>query len=105
MALIRLAQARVPIDSIQARLRFSNEINKSDINDALILIEESQKSVTNTRFKDKKSSTDDVSSVFEIVKDLCKYKEDQSVEYSVCLKRVLARGYAQETLDLVLKQY
>lgn len=49
LALIRLAQAR-------ARLRFSGEISKSDLNDALILIEESQKSVGG-RKGDKKDNT------------------------------------------------
>ena len=48
---------------------------------------------------------DDVSSIFGMVKDLCTYREDKTVEYDTCLKRILARGHSQDNLNLTLAHY
>jgi hypothetical protein len=43
--------------------------------------------------------------VYEICKDLCIYKEKKTIEYQMLLTRVLARGFTENNLLLMLKQY
>lgn len=49
--------------------------------------------------------TDDLSVVFTICKDLCIYASDRAIDYQTLLKRVLARGYKEETLNLMIDHY
>ncbi len=42
----------------------------------------------------KNESKDNISAVFEMIKDLCFYKADKSVDIGLLRKRVLARGHA-----------
>ena len=42
----------------------------------------------------KNDAKDNITAVFEIIKDLCCYKGDRSVDKSILTKRVLARGHA-----------
>ena len=42
----------------------------------------------------KNEAKDNISAVFEMIKDLCIYKSDRSVEIGLLRKRVLARGHA-----------
>lgn len=99
LAMLRLAQAR-------AKLRFSNEVSKADIDDSLILIEESQRSVSNPKFDGRRDkATDDLSSIYQICKDICLYSKDKSADYESILKRALARGYTQDALGTTISHY
>lgn len=71
------------------------------------MIEESQRSVSSTKFDgNKKDKTvDDLSSIYQIIKDLCEYSKDKSVEFESILKRVLARGFTEDALTTTLKHY
>lgn len=43
--------------------------------------------------------------VFEIIKDMCVYNKEHSIEYDTLLKVVLARGFTEDVLEIVLTQY
>lgn len=85
-------------------MRFSNEVNADDIQDCLELLEASQRSVVPDRvsYKPKK---DFMSTIFDIIKDKCKYNNERVEEISVIEKRVLSRGYSEEEFRLTLKNY
>ena len=46
-----------------------------------------------------------MSAIFEIVKDRCHYNQEKSEHIENIRKRVLARGYSPEELELTLKNY
>lgn len=48
---------------------------------------------------------DDLSSIYQIIKDLCEYSKDKSVELETVLKRVLNRGFTENALTTTLKHY
>lgn len=58
-----------------------------------------------TKYERGKESKEDLTSVFNICKDMCIYSTSKSVDYDMLLRAVLARGYSEEILDLMLKNY
>lgn len=48
---------------------------------------------------------DNISAIFEIIKNLCNYRTDKSVEIATLKKRVLARGHPEDTLEITLNHY
>jgi hypothetical protein len=48
---------------------------------------------------------DIISAIFEIVKDLCKYNSEKSVDIDIIKKRVFARGHSEEDLHTTLDNY
>ena len=69
LGLIRLCQARVHFFNIQAKLRFSNEVSRSDVIDCLEIIDESQKS--GHQRGDQKRVGDIGGNIFAIIKSIC----------------------------------
>ncbi len=49
--------------------------------------------------------TDDISSIFGIIKDICSYRVDGTVQLEVIEKRVLARGHTLDDLNNTLIHY
>jgi DNA replicative helicase MCM subunit Mcm2 (Cdc46/Mcm family) len=87
---------------IQARLRFSSTISKEDILECEEIMLESQKHVC---MEERKELTDDISSIFGIIKDMCSYRVDGTVQMEVIEKRVLARGHTLDDLTNTLTHY
>lgn len=43
--------------------------------------------------------------MYTICKDLCIYSVSKSVDYDMLLRAALARGYSEEVVEIMLKQY
>ena len=48
---------------------------------------------------------DSISSIFGIIKDMCNYKMNKTVEREAVEKRILARGHSLEDLENTLYHY
>lgn len=64
---------------------------------------ESQKNVSMD--EERKDLTDDISSIYGIIKDMCNYRVDKRVELEAVEKRVLARGHCLDDLEKTLYHY
>lgn len=85
LAVIRIAQA-------MAKLRFSHEVNKADIEEALRLMEESQRSIIDqsddaTVFR-QNARKDPISQIYNLLMKECKSSDTNSVLYSVLERKV-----------------
>lgn len=84
---------------MQARLRFSNEINEEDIRECEDIMQESQKNVSYDGEPDRKEIKDDVSQIFGIIKEMGDYKTNKPIiDMSILLKRVVSKGYSEDAL-------
>lgn len=85
LAVIRLSQA-------MAKLRFSNEVNKSDIEEALRLMEESQRSIIDqaddTNIYRQNAKKDPISQIYNLLLKECSNSDTRSVLYSVFERKV-----------------
>lgn len=99
LACIRLAQAL-------AKLRFSDEINQEDIDEALRLIEKSQDSTKPDEDLDNGLRIEDKDkAILEIITEQCKFAKDKRTKISDLQKRILNKGYMITDLDKVIKDY
>ena len=75
LAVIRLSQAL-------AKIRFSNEVSQEDIDEALNLMNQSQRSIVNTDNNTgiKKHKKDNISLIFEIIKNYAKVRNQVKFE-------------------------
>lgn len=48
---------------------------------------------------------DYTSQIFDIIKDLCKYTTELSVDLDTLRRRILARGYTEDQLGDTLRSY
>lgn len=65
---------------------------------------ESQKNTSNES-EDRKELKDDISSIFSMIKDLCGYKTNGTIDLEIIQKRVLARGFSLDNLEKTIKHY
>jgi hypothetical protein len=65
---------------------------------------ESQKNVS-FEMDEKKLMKDDITCIYEMVKEICNYSSEQCCDYATIQKRVLARGYKEEVLRSTLIHY
>jgi hypothetical protein len=63
---------------------------------------ESQKHVSK---EERRELTDDISSIYGIIRDLCNYRMDKTVEMEAIEKRILARGHSLDDLNNTLHHY
>jgi len=96
LAILRLAQAL-------ARLRFSNEVLQSDIEEAIRLTNESKKSLLTD--SEKRSGVDYISEIYQTVRDYAISQQKTEIRYEDILPQILAKGHSQEKLDEVLNDY
>ena len=67
---------------------------------------QSQKNVSYDGEPDRKQIKDDISQIFSIIKEMGDYKTNKPViDMSVLLKRVLSKGYSQDTLKKTIEHY
>ena len=48
---------------------------------------------------------DYISSIFELIRDLCKYTTELSIDFDTLKKRTLSRGYTEEQLNETVDNY
>lgn len=70
-------------------MRFSNEVDQNDVDEALRLMEKSQISINESEEDERalKQKTDNISAIFNIIKDSCK-NQRKECKYSDLEKRV-----------------
>lgn len=101
LAIIRVAQGL-------ARLRFNEEVEQIDIDEALRLIEASRSSINEddtTEKKDYNAKMDTISSIFLIIRDMCSSKTEKTVGMSEIERKVLSKGFSIENLNETIENY
>ena len=79
-------------------------MSAQDVEECLELIEESQASIK-TEETGRRARQDNVSSIFEIVKNCLYYKDNGTEEEAELEKKIVARGFKVEDLKKTLKSY
>jgi DNA replication licensing factor MCM7 len=100
LAIIRLAQGL-------ARLRFNDEVEQIDVDEALRLIEVSRSSI-NDEEKEKTSYSargDIMSLIFLVIREMCIEKPDKTVKYVDVERKILAKNYTTSDLEKCLLEY
>lgn len=67
-------------------------------------MEEAQKSVTIDN-DERRPMHDYVSQIFEMLKEMCKYADGLSVDYTVLKKRIVAKGFTEDQLNDTIENY
>jgi DNA replication licensing factor MCM7 len=96
LGIIRLAQSL-------ARLRFSDQVDQNDIEEALRLMEASRNTINQD--SQPKGKVDPVSAVFKIIRDECKKSSTMTASRANVLKRVVGQGFSEQELKNALKTY
>eukprot|EP00477_Mikrocytos_mackini_P000981 GAHX01001052.1.p1 GENE.GAHX01001052.1~~GAHX01001052.1.p1 ORF type:complete len:809 (-),score=197.28 GAHX01001052.1:34-2430(-) len=96
MSVLRLSQAL-------ARLRFSNEVNRSDVEEALRLLNES-KDVDSTKEASVESGRE-LEEIKEIIVDMINNSDMDNIEIDFIVERLGEIGYTEETVKKTLKMY
>eukprot|EP00744_Colponema_vietnamica_P026394 GILI01039135.1.p1 GENE.GILI01039135.1~~GILI01039135.1.p1 ORF type:complete len:229 (+),score=63.75 GILI01039135.1:99-689(+) len=96
LAVLRLSQAL-------ARLRCSSEVDMTDVDEALRLINSSRASIMDDE-PDKKG-VDPMSAIFDIIRDVAARQNKLTVSYDEVEGRVLAKGYSSAQLKDCLDEY
>ncbi len=101
LAIIRVAQGL-------ARLRFNEEVEQIDVDEALRLIEASRSSINEDDAAEKNifnARTDAMSSIFLIIRDLCSSKTDKTIGMAEIERKVLSKGFKIEALHETVENY
>ena len=101
LAIIRVAQGL-------ARLRFNEQVEQLDINEALRLIECSRSSINDDETQGKSFSnpkTDVMSDIFLIVRNICSGREDKTMSYKDVERKVLSKGFKLENFNETIEYY
>ncbi len=101
LAIIRVAQGL-------ARLRFNEQVEQIDINEALRLIDASRSSINDDENQARGFSnqrTDVMSEIFLIVRNVCSSREDRTVNYTDMERKVLSRGFRLENFRETIDYY
>jgi DNA replication licensing factor MCM7 len=91
-----------------ARLRFNDEVEQVDVDEALRLIEVSRSSINDEEKGDKTSYAargDTISSIFLIIREMCIEKTDKTVKHADIERKILAKNYTTSDLEACLKEY
>lgn len=100
LAILRLSQAR-------AKLRFAEEVEQSDIDEALRLIEVSRKSILDDESESGKTlqRTDVTSSIFNSIREICTNMKNKTVKLNDLERRLLAKGFNVDTIQETVNEY
>lgn len=96
LGILRLSQAL-------ARLRFSDQISKEDVEESIRLMYKSKASLFHERQRRRK--TDSVSDVYNIVRSFALSKNTNKILYDDILPLISMKGYSEEFLNKVLDTY
>jgi DNA replication licensing factor MCM7 len=101
LAIIRLAQGL-------ARLRFNDEVEQIDVDEALRLIEVSRSQINEEEDKEKETYVkrqDTVGSVFLVLREMCNNSKDKTIKISDLLNKCLSKSLSQENVNECLEEY
>jgi DNA replication licensing factor MCM7 len=101
LGIIRLAQGL-------ARLRFNEEVQQDDIDEAIRLTEVSRNTINEEESAEKNMHvprTDATSSIFFIIREVCSVPENKTVHIDKIRKRTETKGYNEEQLQNCLIWY
>lgn len=101
LAIIRLSQGL-------ARLRFNDEVDQMDIDEALRLIEVSRSQINEEETTEKVTYTGrgDVSgNIFILIRELCSRSKDRTVKISDLEHKVLGKKYTKEQMFDCIDEY
>ena len=94
-----------------AKLRHSDQVSQEDVEEALRLLEKARSSVDEDRSHDAKmneqfhESTDTLSKVFSMLRDMCSKEPGQQVKFSKAEKAVTKAGFKKDDFFAALEQY
>ena len=101
LAIIRVAQGL-------ARLRFNEDVEQLDVDEALRLIEASRSSINEDDSAEKNTfnaRTDSMSSIFLIIRELCSSKADKTAGMVEIERKVISKGFKIETFHDTIENY
>ena len=101
LAIIRLSQGL-------ARLRFKNEVDIFDIEEALRLIEVSRSQINEDDANEKAAyvqRADAVGNVFHIIREFCNNKEDKTIKISDLQTKVISKRLTVENMKECIEEY
>ena len=100
LGIIRIAQGL-------ARLRFNNEVEQIDIDNAINLVDSSRNSLQDEdEDREKKNMKNDVmSSVFQYIRLVCSKRQDKTVKYTDLERKLIQMGFTKESLNDCVNEY
>lgn len=100
LAILRLSQAL-------ARLRFSDEVEQRDVDEALRLIDSSRKSIYEEENTNQGTlqRTDTSSNIFQLIREICTNSKNKTVKYNDLERKILQNGFSMEALQETVNQY
>ncbi len=100
LAIIRLSQAL-------ARLRFNEEVEQVDVDEAMRLIEASRSQI-NLEDGDRPEypqRRDAIGNVFLVLRDMCSHLKDKTIKISDLQKKIISRNLTEKDMRLCLEEY
>jgi len=89
-----------------ARVRFADVVEKSDINEAIRLMESSHASVENqTNHFEKKARKNPITEIYNIVNDMARSSPDHSCKRADVVMTAFGRNYAESQVDECIQEY
>ena len=98
LGILRLSEAL-------ARLRFSNEVVQSDVDEALRLMQMSKVSLLESRDNRGRTSADPISEIYGIIRDYAIRSGSQEVPFQKAMRLIQPRGFREEQLRTCLDEY
>jgi DNA replication licensing factor MCM7 len=100
LAIIRLSQAL-------ARLRFNEEVEQVDVDEAMRLIESSRAQINTQDENNKVPDTrrDAIGNVFLVLRELCSKSKDKTIKVQELQKKILSRNLTERDMRLCLEEY
>ena len=99
LAILRLSQSL-------ARLRFNDEVEQRDVDEALRLIDASRSTIfeeeSNPNALQRNDST---SSIFQLIREICTSNKNKTVKYLDLERKILSKGFNSETIQETINQY
>lgn len=89
-------------------MRFNDEVEQIDIDEALRLIEASRSSINDDEGAEKTTynqRTDTMSSIFLLIRDMCATKPDKTVGMGEVERKVIQKGFSIERLNETIDNY
>jgi DNA replication licensing factor MCM7 len=96
LSILRLSEAI-------ARLRWSDEVEQTDVDESLRLMKMSKISLENSRAE--KSIMDPVTSIHMIIREWVERRDSSDITYDQALSLTVNKGYKKEDLDACLLEY
>ena len=99
LSILRLSQAL-------ARLRFSEEVEQADVDEALRLVDVSRSSIFEDDGNGQTSQKNDTtSSVFSLIRDICTPNKNKTAKYSEIERKILQKGYQLDNIQDCVNEY